>query len=68
LKERMKDATVIIISHRITTLMSADNIIVLHQGEISEMGTHSELISKNGIYRRIYDIQMSHDDRKEVEK
>jgi len=67
LKERMKDATVIIISHRITTLMSADKIMVLHQGEISEMGTHSELISQQGIYRRIYDIQMSHDDRKEVE-
>ena len=67
LKERMKDATVIIISHRITTLMSADKIMVLHQGAISEMGTHSELITQNGIYRRIYDIQMSHNDRKEVE-
>lgn len=68
LKERMKDATVIIISHRITTLMSADNIMVLNQGEIEEMGTHSRLITQNGIYRRIYDIQMSRDDRKEVEK
>lgn len=67
LKERMKDATVIIISHRITTLMTADKIMVLHQGGISEMGTHHELIRQNGIYRRIYDIQMSHDDRKEVE-
>ena len=68
LKERMKDATVIIISHRITTLMGANKIMVLHHGEIEEMGTHSELISQNGIYRRIYDIQMSRDDRKEVEK
>ena len=68
LKERMKDATVIIISHRITTLMSADNIMVLNQGQIEEIGTHYELIAQNGIYRRIYDIQMSHDDRKEVEK
>lgn len=68
LKERMKDATVIIISHRITTLMSADNIMVLHQGEIEGMGTHHQLIHQNGIYRRIYDIQMRHDDRKEVEK
>ena len=63
----MKDATVIIVSHRITTLMSADNIMVLQQGEIEEMGTHAELIGQQGIYRRIYDIQMSHDDRKEVE-
>jgi ATP-binding cassette subfamily B protein len=68
LKERMKDVTVIIISHRITTLMSADNIMVLHQGEIVEMGTHVELIGQQGIYRSIYDIQISHDDRKEVEK
>ena len=68
LKERMKDATVIIISHRITTLMSANNIMVLQQGEIEEMGTHAQLIGQDGIYRRIYDIQMSHDDRKEVEK
>lgn len=68
LKERMKDATVIIISHRITTLMGADNIMVLHKGEIEEMGAHSQLIQENGIYRRIYDIQMSHDDRKEVER
>lgn len=66
LKEQMKDATVIIISHRITTLMSASNIMVLHQGEIREMGTHQELIRQDGIYRRIYEIQMSHDDRREV--
>lgn len=68
LKEHMKDATVILVSHRITTLMTANNIMVLNQGKIAEMGTHKELISQNGIYRKIYDIQMSHDDRKEVEK
>lgn len=66
LKEHMKDATVILISHRITTLMTADNIMVLSKGRIEEMGTHYELIEKDGIYRRIYNIQMSHDDRKEV--
>lgn len=68
LKERMKDATVIIVSHRITTLMGADKIMVLHQGKIEEMGTHGELLERDGIYRRIYEIQMSHDDRKEVER
>ena len=66
LKEHMKDATVILVSHRITTLMSTSNIMVLHQGKIEEMGTHNELIHQDGIYRRIYDIQMSHDDRREV--
>ena len=68
LKEHMKEATVIIVSHRITTLMGANNIIVLHQGKIAEKGSHMELIGQDGIYRKIYDIQMNHDDRKEVEE
>lgn len=66
LKEHMKGSTVILISHRITTLMGASRILVLNQGKVAEMGTHQELIEKNGIYRQIYEIQMSHDDRKEV--
>lgn len=65
--ENCKDATVILISHRVTTLMSADNIMVLNQGKIEEMGTHQELIEKQGIYRQIYEIQMSQDDRMQVE-
>lgn len=67
LKEQMKNATVILISHRITTLMGADQIMVLNEGEIEEMGTHQELIHKAGIYRQIYEIQMSHDDRERME-
>ncbi len=51
-------STVIIISHRITTLMKADNIIVLDHGRVAEQGNHRELIGKNGIYKRIFDIQM----------
>ena len=66
LSTHMKDSTVILISHRITTLMAADEIMVLKQGRAEEMGTHSELIAQNGIYRKIYEIQMSHDDRNEV--
>lgn len=62
-----RDATVILISHRITTLMSADNIMVLNQGKIEEIGTHKELLKQQGIYRKIYDIQMSQDDRMQVE-
>lgn len=62
-----KDTTVILISHRITTLMGADNILVLNQGKIEEIGTHQELIRHPGIYKRIYDIQMSQDDRLQVE-
>lgn len=67
LKERMGSATVILISHRITTLMQADEILVLKDGEVSDIGTHQELISRPGIYRDIYDIQMAAADRELLE-
>lgn len=67
LKEQMREATVILVSHRVTSLMGADEIIVLNQGQIEECGTHEELIRRDGIYRRIYEIQMSHDDRERTE-
>ncbi len=59
LKENTADSTVILISHRITTLMQADVIMVLDDGKIVEMGTHAELMEKDGVYRRIADIQGS---------
>ena len=59
LSAEWQGATVIIISHRVTTVMNADNIIVMEDGEISESGTNSELLEKGGIYSRIYDMQMS---------
>lgn len=67
LKERMEHATVILISHRITTLMEADKIIVLNHGRIEEIASHGELIQHDGIYRKIYDIQMNQDDRRLLE-
>ena len=57
LKENIGDSTVILIAHRITTLMNADQIIVMDQGKVVESGTHEELLAKNGIYRKIYDLQ-----------
>lgn len=63
LRENRNDATMILISHRITTLMQADKILVLDGGRIADIGTHQELISRPGIYKEIYDIQMSSDDR-----
>ncbi len=50
-------ATVILISHRINTLMSCDNILVLEDGEVAELGTHEELVAKNGVYSHIYKMQ-----------
>lgn len=60
LKENINQSTVILISHRITTLMHADVIMVMDDGQISEIGTHKELLENpEGIYKKIYDIQSS---------
>ena len=57
LNEFWSNTTVFIITHRITTAMEADKIIVLDKGEISEMGSHDELIKNKGIYNDLWDIQ-----------
>jgi len=57
IRESTGSSTVILIAHRITTLMNADRIIVLDKGRIREEGTHEELLAKGGLYRRIYDLQ-----------
>ena len=55
----MKDRTVLVIAHRLSTIVNADKIIVLDNGEIVESGTHAELLDKNGIYKKLYDIQFN---------
>jgi ATP-binding cassette subfamily B protein len=57
LKEKRKQSTTIIIAHRISTLMEADKIIVLEDGEITNVGTHNELIQVEGLYQKIYEIE-----------
>ena len=57
LKDNISESTVILISHRITTLMAADHIIVLDKGRVVEEGTHEQLLEKQGIYHRIYEMQ-----------
>ena len=63
LHRELGESTVILISHRITTLMQADHILVLGQGRAADIGTHAELIARPGLYREIYEIQMRADDR-----
>ncbi|SFN55309.1 ABC transporter ATP-binding protein [Proteiniclasticum ruminis] len=57
LKERSKDITTLIISHRIQTLAEADQIIVLDEGRVVQKGTHESLIREEGLYKRIWDLQ-----------
>ena len=57
LQKRFGSSSIILISHRITTLSRADQIIVLDHGKIAEIGTHETLKSAGGIYQKIYEIQ-----------
>ena len=57
LSRLMEDRTSVVIAHRLSTIQNADKIIVLHRGEIRESGTHNELLQKNGIYYRLYQLQ-----------
>ncbi len=57
LKERSKDVTTFIISQRITTLMEADRIFIIENGKVSDIGTHNDLIKREGLYSRIWAIQ-----------
>ena len=53
-----KDKTVLVIAHRMRTVAGADKIVVLADGTVAEQGTPSELLSKNGIFKRMSDLQM----------
>lgn len=59
LKKRSKDVTTIIISHRVTTLSQADQILVIEDGRVTECGTHDELTQRDGLYSKIFNIQSS---------
>ena len=57
LENMMKNRTSIVIAHRLSTIQNADEIIVMQKGEIAEQGTHNELMTKNGVYKRLVDMQ-----------
>lgn len=57
LENVMMDRTTFVIAHRLSTIRNADKILVLDKGRIAEVGSHKELYKKNGIYRKLYDLQ-----------
>ncbi len=58
LNKLMQNRTSIVIAHRLSTIKNADEICVLHNGEIIERGNHQDLISRNGSYKKLYDLQI----------
>jgi subfamily B ATP-binding cassette protein MsbA len=57
INKMMQNRTSIVIAHRLSTIRHADEIIVLQKGEITERGTHDELLAKGGMYKRLIDMQ-----------
>lgn len=57
----MKGRTTIMVAHRLSTIQHADCIMVMHKGKIRERGTHQELLLQDGIYRRLYELQIHHE-------
>ena len=62
LDELLKGRTSIVIAHRLSTIEKADKIVVLHHGELREMGRHEELLKKRGIYYKLYQLQYKRQD------
>ena len=75
LEKIMRQRTCLVIAHRLSTIRNADRIIVLHRGEVREVGSHAELLQKRGIYHRLYQLQYQqeesrlgiHDGRAKIE-
>ena len=57
IRDISSNRTSIVIAHRLSTIIDADTIIVLRHGKVVEMGSHQELLSKNGIYQRLWELQ-----------
>jgi ATP-binding cassette, subfamily B, multidrug efflux pump len=57
LDELMRGRTSLVIAHRLSTVQNADQILVLHHGEVREQGTHAELLRRNGLYARLHELQ-----------
>ena len=58
LEKLMEGRTTIMVAHRLSTIQHADNIIVMHHGKIQESGSHQELLAQNGLYKKLYDLQL----------
>ena len=61
LEKLMRGRTTIMVAHRLSTIQHADCIMVMHKGKIREQGTHQELLAQEGIYKKLYELQIHHE-------
>lgn len=66
LDKLMENRTTFVIAHRLSTVVNATKIVVMEDGYIMEVGTHSELLEKGGIYKKLYDIQFNQEPKSEI--
>jgi ATP-binding cassette subfamily B protein len=59
LEKLLKNRTSVVIAHRLSTIRNADNILVLHHGQLAEVGTHAQLMDKKGLYYALYTLQFA---------
>ena len=59
LEKLMQNRTTIMVAHRLSTIQHADKIMVMHKGRIRETGTHQELLAQDGIYKKLYELQLA---------
>jgi ATP-binding cassette subfamily B protein len=64
LEKVMRDRTCLLIAHRLSTIRNADRIIVLHHGQVREVGSHAELMDQQGVYYRLYQLQYEREELK----
>src|ERR1043165_2535758 len=62
----LRDRTSIVVAHRLSTVQRADQILVLHHGELREAGTHQQLLARRGLYWRLYKLQYADDSRRDA--
>jgi len=67
LRRLLTGRTSLVIAHRLSTVLDADRILVMHKGELREQGTHAELLTKGGIYARLYELQYARQRTAEAE-
>jgi subfamily B ATP-binding cassette protein MsbA len=62
----IRNRTTIVIAHRLSTVRRADTIVVMERGRITELGSHTELLARGGLYRHLYELQFADEEEEDI--